>query len=338
MRPTSPTGTTSGSGRWPRCPRGRRSPPRWRWSHRMSLRSMAATRSNCAIPTSSQFESTDDDEKKGEGLEVLHVSTPAAPGSPGLLFTLCIGFVETLACAWAGLSRLFNVLSSTNHVHHQGGRDPRGCQRRGASRLGAPLRHRPARANAVRLSPVRRRDDRSPPGDAPLIDSGWSASQAAHEIETNGVPASPAPTVRPQTGDDRRGRALPGHSWTRRPPWTRPRRGRPRRPLRSRLVRASHRRAGHARAARTRRGLGGGQRLRRGGACRQPRDAAPVVGRVRGGRAGSMSNIPSWSASHRGAGTSSVRSRSRRPPGGAGSASSTSEPMSPRRAGSMRPR
>ena len=27
-----------------------------------------------------------------------------------------------------------------------------------------------------------------------LIDSGWSASQAAHEIETNGVPASPAPT------------------------------------------------------------------------------------------------------------------------------------------------
>ena len=27
-----------------------------------------------------------------------------------------------------------------------------------------------------------------------LIDSGWSASQAAHQIETNGVPASPAPT------------------------------------------------------------------------------------------------------------------------------------------------
>ncbi len=35
-----------------------------------------------------------------------------------------------------------------------------------------------------------------------LIDSGWSASQAAHEIESNGVPASPAPTVRPQTSDD----------------------------------------------------------------------------------------------------------------------------------------
>ena len=35
-----------------------------------------------------------------------------------------------------------------------------------------------------------------------LIDSGWSASQAAHEIEANGVPTSPAPTVRPQTVDD----------------------------------------------------------------------------------------------------------------------------------------
>jgi MerR family transcriptional regulator, light-induced transcriptional regulator len=35
-----------------------------------------------------------------------------------------------------------------------------------------------------------------------LIDSGWSASQAAHEIEANGLPAFPAPTVRPQTSDD----------------------------------------------------------------------------------------------------------------------------------------
>jgi MerR family transcriptional regulator, light-induced transcriptional regulator len=35
-----------------------------------------------------------------------------------------------------------------------------------------------------------------------LIDSGWSASQAAHEIEANGVPTSPTPSVRRQTGDD----------------------------------------------------------------------------------------------------------------------------------------
>jgi MerR family transcriptional regulator, light-induced transcriptional regulator len=38
-----------------------------------------------------------------------------------------------------------------------------------------------------------------------LIDSGWSASQAAREIETNGVPASPAPSERRPFADDSAG-------------------------------------------------------------------------------------------------------------------------------------
>ena len=50
-----------------------------------------------------------------------------------------------------------------------------------------------------------------------LIDSGWSASQAAHEIEANGVPELPCPTRAIDRPVTTARPTSPGHSW-RRPP------------------------------------------------------------------------------------------------------------------------
>ena len=94
------------------------------------------------------------------------------------------------------MSRLFGVLSLTNHVHHQTGGHTRRRYRRTASRLGAPVRHRPTGSKPrFRLSPVRRPGHRPRAGDAPARGSRLVPEPGRPpEIEANGVPiTSPTP-------------------------------------------------------------------------------------------------------------------------------------------------
>src|SRR5689334_5071943 len=114
-----------------------------------------ATRSNFAMPTSSQFRPPTITRSKASAFAYCIgclLGPRVASEARVCVFTLRLGFVANSTLGRQGLSRVWNLLSSTNHVHHRTGRAPRRRQHPSPSSLGAAVRHRPSAADSVGLS------------------------------------------------------------------------------------------------------------------------------------------------------------------------------------------